>query len=244
MDSMIYDSRPPADELAAWFLDQPPEQREFFASRGELVIPFAWYGGFPRPFAEAALGNGEVQENIRTAPDVWREESIRRAPPMRWEFEFVIAFGGMEVMRWSKNKSGWGKLLWIAPLQADDPCHPMFLECVHKPESKFRKGLEQRRWMKRKLGKRHAPLVGKARTYTKADFVHEVENAAAKFAETMIEKAAGKPGAVVLFPEDSLSMIRRRLQMTPGEFWQHARGKELPAERMIERVQLGFSFKD
>lgn len=223
---MEWDTKPDPEEIMLWFRRAPVEHQRFFAQKSPLAIPFCYYG-YPGPFADAAMANDEVQENIRLHPEVWTEQSIRRTPPLRWEFEYVLAWGGLEVMRWASGKSGWGSVKWVAPILPEDPIHPMYLECIHKPNSKFRQGMEQRFWMKKMLGKRHAPLVQKCRRNSKTQFLQWIADAPADYERVLKQRAEGKSG-VVLYPPDSEQVIMRRLFMTPGEFWKYARGLPIP----------------
>jgi hypothetical protein len=221
----------------------------------QAVRPVMILLGYPERFAPAALANEDVQENIRIAPNVWTIEGVTNRPPCRWEFDVVTAFGGPAIASWARNKSGWGELLTIEPLRPDDPVDLMFLCCIHKPDSPYRKRLEQKLWMKDKLGRGNRGLVTRAGSETKENFVGALttgvttstvlEESSALFEQTI--NAAIRTKVVQTMPDgrrrikcwiqggverEKAALIRERLRMTPEEFWQHAHGKPIPEERM------------
>ena len=231
---------PPAKDLAMWFRSLSQDVRRFLREH-ELQVPF-WYHG-EQAFIDGALANDDVQTNAELWPEIWSEETIRGSPPRCWEFEHVLAFGGFDVLGWAKGKSGWGRLLWVAPLRPDDPQDPEFLCCTHKVTSPYMVRRNQRDWMKQRIGRRWRSLVTYAFGHTKREFL-------AKLAElegqTKLARAALMPKVrpdmatdwhppvpitqadVVQSSETQHSptfWIRRRLGCDLCDFWRAAKGR-------------------
>jgi hypothetical protein len=153
--------------------------------------------------AEAALANLDIRDFLADPKlgRVWTEEAIRRCPPCRneWEYVTVIATTG-EAHSAAKHKS-WGRFLGVLPLARDDPVHPYRILYCYKSASPYNRRVEQRRELKRILGKGYRTLVTRASRSTKKDFLRTL---------TAYEVHA----------------IRLRLNLDPGRFWRVAKGKE------------------
>jgi hypothetical protein len=93
-----------------------------------------------------------------------------------------------------------GRFLGIELLRPDDPVHPTRILLVYKATSPYNHRVEQRRALKRLLGRQYRSLVTKASRSTKKDFV--------KYDLT----------------ESGAEAIRRRLKMEPGRFCPVAKG--------------------
>jgi hypothetical protein len=94
----------------------PGESDEAFRSRADRAARYA------QILVEAALANRDIQELI-ACPDFpfYTEESERRSPTVRVEYEQAIAIGGIgECLQATQSKS-WGKGPYIRPLGPDDP---------------------------------------------------------------------------------------------------------------------------
>jgi hypothetical protein len=153
--------------------------------------------------AEAALANLDIRDFLADPKlgRVWTEEAMRRCPPCRneWEYVTVIATTG-EAHAAAKHKN-WGRFLGVVPLARDDPVHPYRILYCYKSTSPYNRRVEQRRELKRILGKGHRSLVTKASRSTKKDFLR------------------------TLTPADVYA-IRMRLKLDAGRFWRVAKGKE------------------
>ncbi len=153
--------------------------------------------------AAAALANLDIQSFLADPKlgRIWTEESIRRTPTCRsdWEYVTVIATTG-EAKSAAKHKN-WGRFLGVFPLTPDDPVHPFRILYVYKATSPYNRRVEQRKALKHILGKKHRPLVTKASRSTKRDFLR-----------TLIAADA--------------QVIKLRLDLDPGRFWRAAKGKE------------------
>ncbi|WP_439628575.1 hypothetical protein [Gemmata sp.] len=153
--------------------------------------------------AEAALENLNIRDFLTDAKlgRVWTEESIRRCPICRNEWEYVTVIATMgEAHSAAKHKS-WGRFLGVLPLAQDDPVHPYRILYSYKSTSPYNRRVEQRRELKRILGKKHRPLVTRASRSTKRDFLRTITT-------------------------DDVRAIRLRLKLDPGRFWRVAKGKE------------------
>jgi hypothetical protein len=87
-----------------------------------------------------------------------------------------------------------GRFLSIEPLRPDDPVHPTRILFVYKATSPYNRRVEQRRALKRRLGRQYRSQVTKASRSNKKDFL--------KFDLT----------------PDGAHAIRSRLKMDPGRF--------------------------
>jgi len=154
-------------------------------------------------FAEAALANLNIRDFLADPKlgRVWTEESIRRCPTCRneWEYVVVIATTG-EAHSAAKHKR-WGRFLSVMPLAHDDPVHPYRILYCYKSASPYNRRVEQRRELKRILGKKHRPIVTRASRSTKRDFLRTITT-------------------------DEVRAISLRLKLDPGRFWRVAGGKE------------------
>lgn len=111
----------------------------------------------------------------------------------------MIATPG-EAQAAAKHKS-WGRFTGVSPLDPNDPVHPYQILYVYKATSPYNRRVEQRRALKRILGRKHRPLVGRASQSTKRDFLFRLSS-------------------------DEAWVIKRRLGLDPGQFWRAAKGKE------------------
>jgi hypothetical protein len=108
----------------------------------------------------------------------------------------------------------WGRFLGIFPLARDDPIHPYRIVYCYKPTSPYNRRVEQRRELKRILGRKHRPLVTNASRSTKTEFLRSLTS-------------------------DQIIAIKRRLKMEPGQFWRVAKGKEfVPLPKRPKQLKL------
>jgi hypothetical protein len=154
-----------------------------------------------RTLAIAALANLDIQSYMADPKLglIWTEESIRRTPTCRneWEHVTVIATAG-EAKASAKHKS-WGGFLGTLPLTQEDPVHWCRILYLYKARSPYNRRVEQRHTLKRILGRQHRPLVTQAARSTKRDFLASLS-------------------------EPGVTIIKRRLNLEPGQFWRAAKG--------------------
>ena len=85
---------------------------------------------FSAAFA-AAKRNIYVQRWQQEFPELWSDEQLSRNVPLRVEFEHLYVFGTVaEAVSWAggfggdtgrgRNKRGWGSIVRVDPLAADD----------------------------------------------------------------------------------------------------------------------------
>jgi hypothetical protein len=186
------------------------ESDDAFRRRAERV------GRIARLLVEACLRNRAVQEMIADPSLPYTEESVRRYPIVRIEFEQAFAVGCMgECLDATKNKR-WGDGPWLMPLEPDDPVSPDRILYVYKPNSLYNRRFLQRRRLKELLGREHRALVGKAMSMRKRDFLADAT-------------------------EGQQRAVRQRLCITVGDLWRAVRGKlflTLPRRQ----VQLDLDF--
>ncbi len=154
-------------------------------------------------FADAALANLDVREFLAD-PElgrVWTEEALRRCPVCRneWEYVTVIATTG-EAHAAARHKN-WGRFLGVRPLARDDPVHPYRILYCYTAASPYNRRVEQRRALKRILGRGYRPLVTRASRSTKRDFLKGLT-------------------------PDQTRVIRLCFRIDPGRFWRAAKGRE------------------
>jgi hypothetical protein len=98
----------------------------------------------------------------------------------------------------------------------DDPVDPRRILYLYRRNSVYNRRFLQRQQMKRILGRRHRPLVTKAKRTAQRDFI-------------------------AALTEAQVQAIRRGLQLGPKEFWRAVRGAVLLQLPGPER-QLEFDF--
>jgi hypothetical protein len=165
---------------------------------------------------KAALANRFIQAYLAdpVLAGIWTVEGVSRHPTVRVVFEHAEVIGGQgESMAASKHKN-FGRYLGIHPLGPDDPVHYCRILFNYLASSPYNRRVEQRRILKRILGRSYRSLVTKASRSTKRDFL--------KFDLT---------------PEGARA-IARRLKLEPGRFWRVAKGKEFldlpsPARQLL-----------
>lgn len=155
---------------------------------------------FRQPLIEAANQNHSILEfraDLRWAA-IWKEENIRRSPPMRVEFEHAIVFGTFgEALSMRRGKSGWGNLLSIEPLRSDDVLHPTRIVYQLKATNRMRQRWEWRDSFRNVLGKDRR-LVTLAMQLKKSDFLERLTT-------------------------EDVRIIQRKLDLDPGPFWRAVR---------------------
>ena len=156
-----------------------------------------------RSLIDAALANQDIQGYLRhlTPPRLWTVANVRRNPTCRVEWEHVTVIGGVgEALAAARHKN-WGEFLGVQPLRPEDPVHWCRILYIYKATSPYNRRVEQRKALKRILGRTHRKLVTLAARSTKGEFLARHLTEAGEF------------------------VIRRRVCLDPGEFWRAARGK-------------------
>lgn len=153
---------------------------------------------------QAALANKDIQGYLRdlTPPRLWTVEGIRRNPTCRVEWEYVTVIGGVGESLAAARHKNWGRFLGVQPLKADDPVHWCRILYLYKDTSPYNRRVEQRKALKRILGRKHRKLVTLAVRSTKQEFLTHWLTEAGAYA------------------------IKRRLNLEPGHFWRVSKGKE------------------
>jgi hypothetical protein len=186
------------------------ETDEEFRRRAERTAVIA------RVLVEAALCNTSVQQMIGdpTLPDT--EESIRKNPPVRVEYEQAIAIGDIGSCLSSTRSKNWGEGPWVMPLERDDPVDARRVLYLYRANSLYNRRFLQRQELKRILGRHHRSLVTRAMRATKREFL-------------------------AVLTEAESHAVRRKLRVDPGEFWRAVHGRVFPPLPVRER-QLEFDF--
>lgn len=160
---------------------------------------------FPRSaLIQAALANRDIRSYLDDPrfAGIWTVEGVTRHPTVRVVFEHAEVIGGSGESLAAAQHKNFGRFLGIQPLRPDDPVHPYRILFVYKASSPYNRRVEQRRHLKRLLGRQYRTLVTKAARSTKKDFL--------KYDLT----------------PDGAKAILRRLKLEPGRFWRVAKGKE------------------
>lgn len=171
------------------------EGDEAFRERAERTAKYA------RILVDAALANHCIESFIADPHLPYSEEDQRRNPTVRVEYEEAFAIGGIgECLQATKSKN-WGDGPYIHPLRPDDPVDPVRILYVFKENSIYNRRFEQRRSLKRLLGKTHRPLVTNAKRHSKRSFLDDLTSQQAY-------------------------VIRKLLSVDASTFWRLCRGRE------------------
>ena len=190
------------------------ESDDAFAARASRTAEYA------KLLISAALANHCIRTFINDPTLPYTEESERNNPTVRIDYDQAFAIAGIGDGIYATRNKCWGEGPRILPLEPDDPVDPCRVLYVFKDNSLYNRRYEQRRRLKELLGRRHRPLVERAkyRGCTKTIFLEQL---------TAEQTAA----------------IRCILGIEPSVFWRACRGKiflNLPP-RM---VQLELPFGD
>ncbi|HZZ82773.1 MAG TPA: hypothetical protein VFE62_30015 [Gemmataceae bacterium] len=157
---------------------------------------------FHRPYVEAALRNPLIVGSMTPV-------EIEKSPPVRMRYEEASAYGSIgECIAATRSKLSWGKLVSVDPVEESFPFHPQRIQYVYHATSRYNRRFEQRKYLKRRLGREHRRLVGDAMSATKGDFLRHLG-------------------------DTDTNAIWRRLGMSAGKFWRAVKGPvviELPAQ--------------
>lgn len=137
----------------------PGEGDQEFQDRAEQIA------GIARALVDAALANHCIQDFIAD-PDLpmWTEESQRRNPTIRLEYEHAIAIGSIgETLDATKNKH-WGDGPQVLPLEPNDMLYERHITYYFRENSLYNRRFEQRKKLKQLLGKKNRSLVSQAST--------------------------------------------------------------------------------
>lgn len=162
-----------------------------------------------------ALANLYVREFIDNPdpdwPGGWTDEKVRANPIVRVEFDHATVVGTIgeslaaAQLRGKGGKSRWkpsfGELVGVLPLEAETPVGEKNVVYLYKGTSPYNRRVEQRRYLKKRLGPGHRSQVGYAMTWGKGEFIKNL-------------------------PTESARRIQARLNLDPGRFWRVVRGKE------------------
>jgi hypothetical protein len=165
---------------------------------------------------KAALANKFIQAYLADPhlAGIWTVAGVTRHPTVRVVFEHAEVIGGQGESMAAARYKNFGHFLGIHPLRPDDPVHHCRILFNYLPSSPYNRRVEQRRTLKRILGRSYRSLVTKASRSTKRDFL--------KFNLT----------------PDGARAISQRLKLDPGRFWRVAKGKEFldlptPARQLL-----------
>lgn len=152
---------------------------------------------------DAALANRDIQAHLADPrpPKLWTIERVRRNPTCRVEWEHAVVIGGIGESLAAARHKAWGRFIGVLPLAPEDPVHWCRILYLYKASNPSNRRFEQRRAIKRILGRRNRTLVTLAARSTKRDFL----------------AALSELGAYV---------INRRLHLDPGQFWHAAKGRD------------------
>jgi hypothetical protein len=152
----------------------------------------------------AALANLDIRSHLDNPEfaGIWAVARVLRNPMIRVVFEHAKVIGGpWEFLDAARHKN-FGQFLGIQPLRPEAPVHPSRILSVYTATSPYNRRVEQRRALKRILGRQYRTLVTKASRSTKKDFLRHY-----------------------LTPEGARA-IQRVLKIDPRRFWRVAKGLE------------------
>ncbi len=173
----------------------PGETDNAFAARARRIAEIA------RTLVDACLANECMQHQIADddLPTI-TEQSVRRSPVVRVEFEQAIAFGDIGSALAATKHKHWGYGPQILPLETGDWFYAKFVTYQYRESSVYNRRFEQRRRLKELLGRKWRPLVERAKRQTKTEFLNGLQAS---------ESAA----------------IFRRLDIDAAQFWRASKGK-------------------
>ncbi len=202
--------------VAAWWLHVTIELR----FEGESDEQFRWRAEraavIAKVLVQAALENVCMRQMIVDPSLPYTEDSVRRNPPVRVEYEQAIVIADLGSCLSSAKGKNWGVGPWVMPLQPDDPVDPQRVLYLYRENSVYNRRFLQRREMKRVLGRGYRSLVTRAKRATKQEFLAAVTLAEAE-------------------------VVRHKLRIELGQFWRAAQGKVF-LERPAPELQLEFDF--
>jgi hypothetical protein len=120
---------------------------------------------------------------------------------VRVEFEHTFVLGRLGESLCAAGHKAWGDFLGIRPLEARAPVHPSRIVYAFKAAAPYQRRFEQRRRLRRMLGKGYAPLAPRAMGTGKAEFLASLS-------------------------EDEAARVRARTGLEPGGFWRAVKGRE------------------
>ena len=155
-------------------------------------------------WVSAALANNDIRSYLDDPryAGIWTVEGVTRHPTVRVVFEHAEVIGGSGESLAAAQHKNFGRFLGIEPLRPEDSVHPCRILFVYQASSPYNRRVEQRRHLKRLLGRQYRTLVTKAARSTKQDFL--------KYDLT----------------PDGAGAILRRLKLDPSRFWRVAKGRE------------------
>lgn len=170
-----------------------------------------------RLLIDAALANQDIQGYLRDLipPRLWTIDGVRRNPTCRVEWEHTVVIGGIGESLAAARHKNWGQFLGVQPLKPNDPVHWCRILYLYKDTSPYNRRVEQRKALKRILGRKHRKLVTLAARSTKQEFLTH------------------------WLTETGAYIIKRRLNLDPGKFWRVAKGRDF-VELPKPPVQLLF----
>ena len=171
------------------------------ASRGEPWVNPAVREHFARCVA-ACLANEHVSRYLADRRLGWSRPSLEASPIVRVEFEHALVLGRLGESLCAARHKAWGNLFGVQPLEGKDPVHPSRIVYAFKAAAPYQRRFEQRRRLRRRLGKEYAPLVPRA-------------------------MGAGKGEFLATLSEDEAARVRARTGLEPGRFWRAVKGREL-----------------
>lgn len=157
-----------------------------------------------RVLVDAALANHNIQDYLADPrpPRLWTIDGVRRNPTCRVEWDDAVVIGGIGDSLAAARHKNWGSFIGVLPLQPDDPVHWCRILYLYKPTSPYNRRVEQRKALKRILGRKHRKLVTQAMSCTKREFLTH------------------------WLTEEGADVIKRRLNLDPAQFWRAAKGRE------------------
>ena len=180
-------------------------------------------------YMRAALRNKSYRDWVDGKVQSFYEfsvESLVVNPPAVWEFEFVEVTGSVNDANWCAGQYRWNRFLGVRPMEPETGWGQVCIAIVHKPNSRFRVGWENRDRLKAMLGRKYRRLVNDARSMSKTEFLAEFHKPAIpRHLQhiTMIEQRSGRVlrcGSTGKLVRDiSADTLAALTGYTPEEFW-------------------------
>ncbi len=173
------------------------------ASLGQTWVAPAVREHFARCVA-TCLDNEYVSGYLTNRRPGWSRTSLEASPIVWVEFQHAVVLGRLGESLCAARHKAWGEFLGVRPLETRDPVHPSRVAYAFKATAPYQRRFEQRRRLRRMLGKEYSKLVPRAMGAKKAEFLAALS-------------------------EHEAVRVRARTGLGPGRFWRVVKGREFVA---------------
>ena len=176
-------------------------------------------------------------ENVCIAADIDEGKTTMAKewfnPTIRLRFEEASCIGDLGASLYATKSKSWGRLVGIEPLPPGIIFDTRRVAYLYHENSRYNKRFNQRKYLKKRLGKGFRKLVRSAMGDTKRDFVASIDGGTIMASDP---KTGEKVPKLVAANPEAAAALTTRLSMSAGEFWRAVHGK-VEVEQIVEMVQ-------